>query len=141
MSKLLGYGKVIEMRQIDRIRKMSLEELAPLLVYSKETDVGDYDWDENPISFYQTFYYSPSGEHFDENSYEEAIADAINWLDSDYIAPDQCVCCTECENFHLEGCYPWCDFETECGLNDYKNSKPYKERPKYMKHTKVTDQL
>lgn len=37
-------------RNIDRIRQMSLEELAPLLVYAEEIDIGDFDYDENPIS-------------------------------------------------------------------------------------------
>ena len=43
------------MRNIDRIRQMSLEELALLLVFSTEEDIGDYDWDENPIPYYVTF--------------------------------------------------------------------------------------
>lgn len=34
---------------------MSLEELAPLLVYSKEIDSGDFDYDETPISYYERF--------------------------------------------------------------------------------------
>lgn len=37
-------------RNVDRIRQMSLEELAPLLIHSEEIDIGDYDSDENPIS-------------------------------------------------------------------------------------------
>lgn len=67
---------------------MSLEELAPLLIHSEEIDIGDYDWDENPISYYQTFWCSPSGNYFmdygDEEGYKEAIEDCIKWLDSEW---------------------------------------------------------
>ncbi len=46
-------------RNLDRIRQMSVEELAPLLVHeSYEFDV-DYDW-ENPIETYDAVYNSPS---------------------------------------------------------------------------------
>ena len=42
-------------RNLDRIRQMSVEELAPLLVHeSYEFDV-DYDW-ENPIETYDAVY-------------------------------------------------------------------------------------
>mgnify|MGYP006926046761 CR=1 FL=1 len=45
-------------RNLDRIRQMSVGELAPLLVYkSYEIDV-DYDWDENPIETYDIVYNS-----------------------------------------------------------------------------------
>ena len=80
------------MRNIDRIRKMSLEELAPLLIYSKEKDIGDYDWDENPIPYYVTFWYSPSGNYFQYyggNEEQEAIDDCIEWLDSEYGEEDK----------------------------------------------------
>lgn len=75
------------MRNIDRIRRMSLEEIAPLLVYSEEVDTGDYDWDENPIPCYETFWYSPSGNSFVDycgEGKQEAIDDCIKWLDSEY---------------------------------------------------------
>lgn len=75
------------MTNIDRVRQMSLEELAPLLVYSTEEDIGEYDWDENPIPYYVTFWYSPSGNCFQDyvgNGREEAIEDCINWLDSEH---------------------------------------------------------
>lgn len=75
------------MKNIDRIRQMSLEELAPLLVYSTEEDIGDYDWKENPIPYYVTFWYSPSGNCFQDyvgNGREEAIEDCIKWLDAEY---------------------------------------------------------
>lgn len=79
---------MISMRNIDRIRQMSLEELAQLLVHEEQIDIGDFDWDENPISYYQTFWYSPSGNYFmdygDEEGYKEAIEDCIKWLDSEW---------------------------------------------------------
>lgn len=74
------------MRNIDRIRQMSLEGLAPLLVYSTEEDICDYD-DENSIPYYVTFWYSPSGNCFQDhvgNGMQEAIEDCIKWLDSEY---------------------------------------------------------
>lgn len=66
---------------------MSLEELAPLLVYSTKEDIGDYDWDENLIPCYVTFWYSPSGNCFQDyvgTGQQEAIDDCIEWLDSEY---------------------------------------------------------
>lgn len=69
-------------RNVDRIRQMSLEELAPLLIRSEEIDIGDYDWDENPISWYVTRWFSPSGRDFWEH--EEAINDCVKWLDSEW---------------------------------------------------------
>lgn len=79
------------MRNIDRIRLMSLEELAPLLVYSTKEDIGDYDWDENPIPCYETFWHSPSGTCFQDygcNEYQDAIEDCIEWLDSEFVRGD-----------------------------------------------------
>lgn len=70
------------MRNVDRIRQMSLEELAPLLIHSEEIDIGDYDWDENPISWYVTRWFSPSGRDFWEH--KEAINDCVKWLDSEW---------------------------------------------------------
>lgn len=75
------------MRNIDRIRQMSLEELAPLLVYYTEKDIGDYDWDENSIPYYVSMWHSPSGNDFQDyggNGYQDAIDDCIEWLDSEY---------------------------------------------------------
>ena len=69
-------------RNVDRIRQMSLEELAPLLIRSEEIDIGDYDWDENPISWYVIHWFSPSGRDFWEH--ENAIEDCIRWLDSEW---------------------------------------------------------
>lgn len=79
------------MRNIDRIRQMSLEELAPLLVYSTEEDIGDYDYDENRLPWYVTFWYSPSGNCFQDyvgNGMQEAIDDCIEWLNSEYVRGD-----------------------------------------------------
>lgn len=73
------------MRNIDRIRQMSLEELAPLLVYSTKEDIGDYDYDENLIPYYITVWHSPSGNCFQDyvgTGQQEAIDDCLEWLDS-----------------------------------------------------------
>lgn len=67
-------------RNLDRIRQMSVEELAPLLVHeSYEFDV-DYDW-ENPIETYDAVYNSPSGDVF--NNYDDALDDCIQWLNEE----------------------------------------------------------
>lgn len=59
-------------RNLDRIRQMSVEELALLLVHgSYECDV-DYDWDENPI---------PSGGVF--GNYDDAFDDCVQWLNAE----------------------------------------------------------
>ena len=65
-------------RNLDRIRQMSVEELAPLLVHeSYEFDV-DYDWD---IETYDTIYNSPSGGVF--NNYDDALDDCVQWLNAE----------------------------------------------------------
>lgn len=59
-------------RNLDRIRQMSVEELAPLLVH---------DWNENPIETYNTVYNSPSGGVFD--NYDDALNDCVQWLNEE----------------------------------------------------------
>lgn len=64
-------------RNLDRIRQMSVEELAPLLVHdSYECDV-DYDWDENPIETYDIV----SGGVF--GNYDDALDDCVQWLNAE----------------------------------------------------------
>lgn len=118
------------MRNIDRIREMSVEELASFLVYSTEEDIGDYDWDENPISWYVTVWHSPSGNVFDD--YQGAINDCIQWLGSEPLTEDTHVYCTKCCHFWIdESETPQCEYCHECNLSDSEDSRPYKERPKY----------
>ena len=63
----------MDMRNIDRIRVMSVEELAPLLVRI------DYIIDED--SWYQDVYISPDGKvHY---FYEDAIESTIEWLNKE----------------------------------------------------------
>ena len=57
------------MRNIDRFRAMSLEELAPYLV--KKIYVGEI-----------AYWYSPSGYIFE--NYDAAIENCIHWLDKEY---------------------------------------------------------
>ena len=73
---------MISMRNIDRIRQISLEELAQLLVHEEQIDIGDFDWDENPISWYVTRWFSPGGREFMDQ--EDAIEDCVKWLDSEW---------------------------------------------------------
>ena len=76
------------MRNIDRIRSMSVEELAPLLLDHYSEEEIDYDWDEEPyISGINTYIKSPSGGEFDDfwdSSMKEAIEDCIQWLNKEY---------------------------------------------------------
>lgn len=58
------------MRNIDRIRQMSLEELAPLLV------------NDEIIELDELCFTSPSGARFCNE--EDAIEDCIEWLDSEH---------------------------------------------------------
>lgn len=58
------------MRNIDRIRQMSLEELAPYLVK------------DETVEFDEPCYSSPSGAQCWIE--EDAIEDCIEWLDSEY---------------------------------------------------------
>lgn len=57
------------MRNIDRIRQMSLEELAPLLINDETTE------------FDELYFTSPSGNGFYDE--EGAIEDCIKWLVSE----------------------------------------------------------
>ncbi len=57
------------MRNIDRLRAMSLEEIAPYLV--KKIYVGEI-----------AYWYSPSGYIFE--NYDAAIDNCIHWLDKEY---------------------------------------------------------
>lgn len=36
---------------------LTLEELAELMVFMREINEGDYDWDENPIDYYVPYYF------------------------------------------------------------------------------------
>jgi len=67
-------------RNIDRIRAMSLEELAPLLIKCYRT-VDEYV-DYLEIYRYRESYFSPSGRVFGD--YEDAYEDCIKWLDNEY---------------------------------------------------------
>lgn len=65
-------------RNIDRIRAMSLEELAPLLIkcYRTVDEYVDY------LEIYRYRESSPSGRAFGD--YEDAYEDCIKWLDNEY---------------------------------------------------------
>lgn len=60
------------MRQIDRIRVMSLTEIAPYLIKRC------FPYDEND----DKRWLSPSGKKF--TYYDDAIEDCIKWLDSEF---------------------------------------------------------
>lgn len=71
-----------QVRNLNRIRQMSVEELLKLLVHrSMARDWSNYDVDEDYRSVkYKPVYYSPSGNRFD--TWKEAADDCIKWLNA-----------------------------------------------------------
>lgn len=48
--------------------------------------------------------------------------------------PNTHVYCTNCFNFRLDNEeLPYCYFENKCDINDFEDSRPFKERPYYEK--------
>lgn len=68
-------------RNIDRIRKMSLEELAPLLIRSTWIS-KNFNHNQGRISLRKVEWFSPSGQKYETK--EEAVEDCIKWLDSEW---------------------------------------------------------
>lgn len=68
-------------RNIDRIRKMSLEELALLLIRSTWIS-KNFNYNQGHISLRKVEWFSPSGQKYETK--EEAIEDCIKWLDSEW---------------------------------------------------------
>ena len=62
-------GSYFNMRNIDRLRAMSLEEIAPYLVYRTMINKSEV-------------WYSPSGYTFSNK--DAAIENCIHWLDKEY---------------------------------------------------------
>ena len=62
-------GSYFNMRNIDRLRSMSLEEIAPYLVYRTMINKSEV-------------WYSPSGNTF--SNQDAAIENCIHWLDKEY---------------------------------------------------------
>ena len=69
------------MKNHQHIRQLSVKELAKLLVKKVEVNEGDYDWDDEPIDYYVTRYYSPDGKY--GYGYEEVLQATIDWLNSE----------------------------------------------------------
>lgn len=58
-----------------------------LYVVGVEQNLHFESYNETPISFYETFWYSPSGKCFVDyygEGYKEAIEDCVKWLDSEW---------------------------------------------------------
>ena len=65
------------MRTIDKIRAMSVEELAEfLVVLGSGTDI-DYDWDENAIEVPTTVWYGEFDGYLDK---EDVVEEVIRYL-------------------------------------------------------------
>ena len=65
----------------ERIKSLSVEKIAELLVKEECVDEGDYDYDDEYCSCYMTYYVSPDGNsHY---TYEDALNWTIDWLKAD----------------------------------------------------------
>lgn len=69
------------MKNHQYIRNLSVKELAKLLVKEEEHDEGDYDCDDNPISFYVTRYLIPDGSY--SYDFDDAVKYTIDWLNAE----------------------------------------------------------
>ena len=67
-------------KMIDKIRQMSVEEMAEfLVVLGSGTDI-DYDWDENAIEVPTTVWYTPFGEFDGYLDEEDVVKEVIRYL-------------------------------------------------------------
>lgn len=69
------------MRNLDRIRLMSVEELAPLLINSIWVS-ENFNYNQEHVSLRKVEWFSPSGQKFDTK--KEALEDCVGWLNSEY---------------------------------------------------------
>lgn len=69
------------MKNHQYIRRLSVKELAKLLVKEVEVNEGDWDYDDEPSDYYVTRYYSPDGKN--GYGYEEALQSTMDWLNAE----------------------------------------------------------
>lgn len=69
------------MKNHQYIRQLPVKELAKLLVKEVEIDEGNYDWNDNWISYYWTNYQTPIGELY--GGEDDAIQATIDWLNAE----------------------------------------------------------
>ena len=62
----------------DYVLSLPDKELAELLINNTQTNIGDYDYDDNPIDWYIDEYITPDNESFQD--YEDAVQYTIEWL-------------------------------------------------------------
>ena len=63
----------------ERIRKLTDEELAELLIKTEHEPEFDYDYEENMVYSGDSYYFKASnGEKFDD--YKDALKETVNWL-------------------------------------------------------------
>ena len=74
------------MRNIDRLRKMSLDEIAPYLVTKYVEDNSHYDFKGDYIHEYRAFWTSPK--QMNREFHDDALQDCLEWLDEEYIDED-----------------------------------------------------
>lgn len=69
------------MKNHEYIRKLSVKELAKLLVSSEEVNEGDEGFDGDWCDYYITHYNCPDGAY--DYDYEDAVLHTIDWLNAD----------------------------------------------------------
>ena len=69
------------MKNHQYIRKLSVKELAKLLIKEVEVNEGDFDFDDELCDYYVTRYYMPDGDY--HSDYESALSCTIDWLNSE----------------------------------------------------------
>ena len=74
------------MRNIDRLRKMSLYEIAPYLVTRCVEDNSYYDFKGDYIPEYRAFWTSPK--QMNREFHDDALQDCLEWLDEEYVNED-----------------------------------------------------
>ena len=68
------------MKQIDKIRRMSVEELAKFLICSSIEEDTDYDWNEQPYTITHPCYVTPFCEYSHLWDYTDVLNDTIRIL-------------------------------------------------------------
>ena len=55
---------------------------------------------------------------------------------------DTHVYCTQCQYFRTDDEHlPYCPFEGECDINDCEDSRPFKDRPRYLGKEEPNDPI
>ena len=100
-------------------------------------DENELDILKNKLKEYNYTLATGSHTDFPEHKFSKRISFiCLNKL----LSPDTYVYCTDCLYFRLddEG-LPYCYNENKCDINDFEDSKPFKNRPCYIEFNKKGD--